>query len=311
MRKFMKRVAFIFPGQGTQTVGMGCVLYENISAARKYFDEANTILGYDLTKIMREGPEEILTEGRYCQPAIYVHQFVLAILKEELLMTSNIEPGIAFGLSLGELTALALAGVYDFATGLQLASTRGHLMQEASEQNPGGMLALLGGSLDEAHKVCAQTGVEMANFNAPSQVVLAGTMKDIHEAEKLAQSLSFSRVILLKISGASHCSLMEVARCAFHDFLQNISFKEPRIPVIQNVSAEMTLSPEEIKKNLEEQLVSPVLWCQCMKRAAALGFTDFYECGVGRTLKGIVRQIDPQLQVFSVQDAEFFPKMYP
>ncbi|MDR0444935.1 MAG: ACP S-malonyltransferase [Puniceicoccales bacterium] len=301
----MKGVAFIFPGQGTQVLGMGYSLYETNATARRYFDEANEVLGYDLKKIMWEGPEERLAEGRYCQPAIYVHQFILATLKREMLMVAGREVDIALGLSLGELTALALSGVYDFAVGLQLVSTRGQLMQEVSERKRGGMLALLGGSLEEVREVCSQTGAEMANFNTPSQIVLAGTIESIWEAEKLASSLSFSRVIPLKVSGASHCSLMEEVRCEFHDYLEKITFKIPKIPVIQNVNTEMSDDPEYIKKSLEDQLVSPVLWCQSMRKAAALGWTEFYECGAGRTLKGMAKQIDPQLQVFSLQESEF------
>ncbi|MDR2419766.1 MAG: ACP S-malonyltransferase [Puniceicoccales bacterium] len=303
----MKKVAFIFPGQGTQTIGMGRPLYEHVPKSRKYFDEANEILDYDFTKIIWEGPEEVLMEGRHCQPALYVHQFVLAMLKKEMLTTDGSQVGITFGLSLGELTALALADVYDFATGLQLASTRGQLMQEASRQNPGGMLALLGGSLDEIHELCSRTGVEMANFNTPSQIVVAGTITQIQEAEILAQSLSFSRVVPLKVAGASHCSLMKEARDVFHDYLKDVTFREPRIPVIQNVNAEVVTDPEVMKKNLEAQLVSSVLWCQSIQKAAALGFEKFYECGVGRTLKGMAKQIDHRLQVFSVQDTEFIP----
>ncbi|MDR3143592.1 MAG: ACP S-malonyltransferase [Puniceicoccales bacterium] len=305
----MTKAAFIFPGQGTQVPGMGRVLYENVRSVRKYFDEAKELLGYDLIQIMREGPEELLNEGRYCQPALYVHQFALAVLQKEMLAITSIELGLAFGLSLGELTALAIAGVYDFATGLQVAHRRGILMQEASEQNPGGMLALLGASLEEVRKVCEQTGAEMANFNTPSQIVLAGTVENIREAEKLAHSLSFSRVVPLKVAGASHCSLLKEARRKFRDYLGELRFKAPEFPVIQNVEAEQTMDPEKIKGNLEAQLTLPVLWCQSMQRAAALGFTDFYECGVGKTLRGMVRQIDPQLRVFSVQEADFVPKM--
>jgi [acyl-carrier-protein] S-malonyltransferase len=227
------------------------------------------------------------------------------MLKKEILTTSGSQVEIAFGLSLGELTALALADVYDFTTGLRLASARGSLMQEASRQNPGGMLALLGASLDEVHELCSRTGVEMANFNTPSQVVVAGTIAQIQEAETLAQSLSFSRVVPLKVAGASHCSLMKEARDAFHDYLKNATFRKPQIPVIQNVDAEVATAPETIKKNLEAQLVSPVLWYQSMQKAVALGFEEFYECGVGRTLKGMAKQMDPRLQVFSVQDTEF------
>jgi [acyl-carrier-protein] S-malonyltransferase len=303
----MRPVAVIFPGQGTQIVGMGHSLYEWVPASRKYFKEAREILGYDLTKIMWEGPEEVLMESRHCQPALYVHQFALAMLQKDKLAQEDTEVGITLGLSLGELTALGLANVYDFATGLQMASTRGHLMQEASKQNPGGMLALLGGSLEEVYALCLQTGAEMANLNTPSQIVLAGTIAQIQEAEKLAKTFSFSRAIALKVAGASHCSLMKGAHDAFHDYLEKIVFQKPSIPVIQNVDAEVAMAPEAIKRNLEAQLVSPVLWCQSMQKAAALGFEKFYECGIGRTLKGMARQIDPQLQVFSVPEADFVP----
>ncbi|MDR2377454.1 MAG: ACP S-malonyltransferase [Puniceicoccales bacterium] len=305
----MTKAAFIFPGQGTQVPGMGQILYENVRSVRKYFDEAGEMLGHDLIPIMREGPEELLNEGQHCQPALYIHQFALAMLQKERLAASHTELRLAFGLSLGELTALAVAGVYDFATGLQLAHRRGILMQEASEQHPGGMLALLGASPDEVRQVCEQTGAEMANFNTPSQIVLAGTVESLREAEKLARSLSFSRVIPLKVAGASHCSLLGEARRKFHDYLGGLRFKEPEFPVIQNVEATETTNPEKIKKNLEAQLTSPVLWCQSMQRAAALGFMDFYECGVGKTLRGMARQIDPQLQVFPVSEADFIPKM--
>ncbi|MDR0728183.1 MAG: ACP S-malonyltransferase [Puniceicoccales bacterium] len=307
----MTKAAFIFPGQGTQVPGMGRLLYENVRSVRKYFDEAGEVLGRDLIQIMREGPEERLNQGPYCQPALYVHQFALAMLQKEMLTASRRELGLAFGLSLGELTALAVAGVYDFATGLQLAHRRGILMQEASERHPGGMLALLGASPDEVRQVCEQTGAEMANFNTPSQIVLAGTVESLREAEKRAHSLSFSRVVPLKVAGASHCSLLKEARRKFRDYLGGLRFREPEFPVIQNVGAAETTDPEKIKENLEAQLTSPVLWCQSVQRAAALGFTDFYECGLGKTLRGMARQIDPQLRVFSVQEADFIPKISP
>ena len=222
----------LFSGQGAQQVGMGRSLYENSTTAQALYDEANEVLGWDLKGVCFEGPSETLTETKICQPALYVQGFVLfSILKERGQMEDLVA---ACGLSLGELTALAAAGVYDFATGLRLVAERGRLMQEACDATQGGMAAVIGGTPDAVQAYCDQYGIEIANLNCPGQIVVSGEKDRVLDAAANSKEAGFKLVKPLNVAGAYHSRLMVSARDAFAEFIQDFEFKAPQIAVYTN-----------------------------------------------------------------------------
>lgn len=292
----------LFSGQGAQKVGMGKSLYENSDVAKRLYDRANEVLGYDFTKVCFEGPQEELTKTNICQPALYVHGYTIYQLVKEKQEQES--PSVAMGLSLGELTALALADVYDFEVGLKIVAERGRLMQMACDQTDGGMASIIGGSRDEVKQLCEDTGVEMANLNCPGQIVISGESSKIADAVIIGKERGFKRVIPLDVAGAYHSRLMEPAREAFESFLSNIEFRAPSVSVFSNVDAKSTNDPKAIKANLVKQVVSSVLWEDCMLAAKSSGVEGFVECGVGGVLKGLARRIDRDLVVDSIQEFE-------
>ncbi len=293
-------VAFIFSGQGAQAVGMGKSLCEGSAAAKTVFDQANDVLGWDLKTVCFEGPAETLTETRVCQPALYVHGIaVVAALREQSKLP---EIGGAAGLSLGELTALHLAGVFDFATGLEIVAKRGALMQEACEATKGGMTSLLGGDLQGAYDLAAKHDVDVANLNCPGQTVLSGDADRILAATEDAQGAGFKRAIPLKVAGAYHSRLMQPAADAFADFLAAKDFAKPAMPVFTNTTGQQVSEPQEIKDALVKQVVSSVRWEDCFRGLIALGMTEFYECGPGATLAGLAKRIDRDAGVKSLSE---------
>lgn len=293
----MERVGLIFPGQGTQQIGMGQSLIEAYPFAKDLYRQANEILGYDLEQLCKEGPFEKLTESRYCQPALFVHQFVAAKVLEYLGKCESVS--LAMGLSIGSLTALAYAGVFDFDTGLRVVQKRGEFIQEACEQSQGGMASLLGVNEETAKQLCQRYGVELSNNNCPGQIVISGEKERIKAAVQNATSIIGGKAIILNVAGAFHSSLMEPARVKFAQFLEEISFGKPKITVVSNVTGKPVNDPEQIKALLAEQITSPVLWWQCMETALSLGVKHFYECGSGRTLAGMAKRISSEIQVLS------------
>ncbi len=292
----------IFSGQGAQKVGMGKSLYENSDVAKQLYDRANEVLGYDFTKVCFEGPQEELTKTNICQPALYVHGYtVYQLVKEKLAEPS---PSVAMGLSLGELTALAVADTYDFETGLKIVAERGRLMQMACDETDGGMASIIGGERDAVKQLCDDCDVDMANLNCPGQIVISGESSKIADAVNLGKERGFKRVIPLVVAGAYHSRLMEPAREAFENYLSGIEFRAPSMTVFSNVDAASTNDPEAIKANLVKQVVSSVLWEDCMLSAKSFGVNEFTECGVGGVLKGLARRIDRNLSVNSVEEFE-------
>jgi [acyl-carrier-protein] S-malonyltransferase len=291
----LTRDGVIFPGQGAQFVGMGKSMYENNTIAREYFKKANDILGYDLTDLCFHGPIDTLTESKFCQPALFVHQYISYLM----LKISGIiqQPDLAFGLSLGELTALAIAEVFSFETGLAMVEKRGLFMQEACEENQGKMAAILGSTKEEVDKLCQIADVTMANFNASDQIVISGEAKKIDKAIEIAKTMNLPKVIELKVAGAFHSKLMESARIKFMKFIANIDFNRPQINVITNLTGKFIHDPDEIKFTLAEQIVSSVLWVDCMKTALDSGVSEFYQCGPGKTLVNLARCIDKNIIV--------------
>lgn len=291
----------LFSGQGAQQVGMGLSLYENSPIAKALYDEANEILGWDLKKVCFEGPDETLTETKVCQPALYVHGYVVySILKAQGKLD---DVTAACGLSLGELTALAAAGVFDFATGLKLVAERGRLMQLACDATKGGMAAVIGGTPEDVQAFCDEFDIEIANLNCPGQIVISGDNEKVLEAVAASKG-RFKLCKPLNVAGAYHSRLMESARDAFAEFIKNFDFKAPEIAVYTNVTGERVSDPQAIKDALVSQVVSSVRFEDNLRNMAAENsLTDFYECGVGKVLAGFAKRIDKTLNVTAI--AEF------
>ncbi|QDK77253.1 ACP S-malonyltransferase [Spirosoma sp. KCTC 42546] len=289
--------AYVFPGQGSQFRGMGHDLYQHSEAARQLFEEANDVLGYSLTSIMFEGSDDDLKQTIYTQPAVFLHGVVLA------LTTDSFAPEMVAGHSLGELSALTAAGVLSFADGLRLASVRATAMQRACELVPSTMAAVLGLADKVIEDVCAGITEEIvvpANYNCPGQVVISGSLAGIQLAEERLKAAGAKRVVPLAVSGAFHSPFMEPARTEFAEAVQNMPFNAPRCPVYQNVNAQPTTSPQQIKENLIAQLTSPVRWTQSVERMVADGATAFFECGPGKVLQGLSKKISPATPVASI-----------
>jgi [acyl-carrier-protein] S-malonyltransferase len=295
--------ALIFSGQGAQKVGMGKSLYENSATARALYDEANRVLGWDLAKICFEGPETELTQTKVCQPALFVHGLAVhAILKEQGKLG---DVKFAFGLSLGEVTALTAAGVFDFATGLKVVAERGRLMQLACEQSTGSMAAILGEERATIYDLCAAFDIEAANFNAPGQIIVSGEKSKIDAAVAAAKDRGIKKVIPLNVAGAYHSRLMEPARAAFAAYLQGVAFNTPAagLTVFTNTTGRAVSEPAAIREALVKQVVSSVLWEDCMRSAVAAGATSFLELGPGGVLAGLAKRTDKAWVVKSI--AEF------
>ena len=283
-------LALLFAGQGAQKVGMGRSLREGSPAAAALYDQANQVLGWDLQRVSFEGPEAELTQTKVCQPALFVHGLaVVAALQEK----GKLPPvGFALGLSLGEVTALTAAGVFDFATGLQVVAERGRLMQQACEQTVGGMAAIIGEERAKVQALCGEFGIEAANFNAPGQIIVSGEKAKVDALVAAAKDHGLKRIMPLNVAGAYHSRLMEPARAAFEKFLQGIRFNRPAFPVFSNTTGAVVHEPEQIRTALVKQVVSSVLWEDCMRAAAAAGATEFWECGPGAVLAGLARRTE-------------------
>ena len=294
--------AYVFPGQGSQFRGMGQDLYQRSDAARQLFDQANDVLGYDLTTVMFEGTDDDLKQTKYTQPAVFLHGVVLA------LTTDSFAPGrfdvsMVAGHSLGELSALTAAGALSFEDGLRLASVRATAMQRACELIPSTMAAVLGLADDVIEQVCADITEEIvvpANYNCPGQVVISGSQAGIQLAEERLKAAGAKRVLLLAVGGAFHSPFMEPAQTEFAEAVQLMPFKTPHCPVYQNVNAQPITDPEQLKVNLIAQLTSPVRWTQSVEHMVADGATEFIECGPGKVLQGLIKKISPASPAASI-----------
>ena len=287
------KIALMFSGQGAQKVGMGKDLYENSELARSLYDQADAVLGWKLSELCFEGPQEKLTETKVCQPALFVHGYVVYRLLQEKGTLSDAT--IAMGLSLGEVTSLAVAGVFDFETGLKVVAERGRLMQEACEASHGSMAAVIGVERDVVAAFCEEMGVQMANLNCPGQIVISGEKAKIVAAVEAGKARGFRRVIELDVAGAYHSRLMDPARQAFADYLEGVEFEAPQLAVYTNTTGQQVSEPQAIREALVKQVVSPVLWEDCMVNAAAAGADMFYELGVGGVLKGHLKRANKDL----------------
>lgn len=296
----------LFSGQGAQSVGMGRSLYENSAIAKALYDEANEILGWDLKALCFEGPDEALTETKVCQPALYVQGYALFSILKEAGKLGDVKA--ACGLSLGELTALAAAGVYDFATGLKLVAERGRLMQVACDATKGGMAAVIGGTTEDVQTFCDEFGIEIANLNCPGQIVISGDNEKVLEAVAASKG-RFKLCKPLNVAGAYHSKLMVSARDAFAEFIKDFDFKTPEIAVYTNVTGGRVSEPQAIKDALVSQVVSSVRFEDCLRNMAAENaVSDFYECGPGKVLAGFGKRIDKALSITPVSEFSDLPE---
>lgn len=290
--------AYVFPGQGAQFSGMGKDLYDNSPKAKELFEKANTILGFDISKIMFEGSDEELRQTKVTQPAIFLHSTILAATLGEAF-----KPDMVAGHSLGEFSALVANGALSFEDGLTLVYKRALAMQKACEAEPSTMAAILGLEDEVVEQVCASIDgiVVAANYNCPGQLVISGAIPAVEKAcEKLTEA-GAKRALMLQVGGAFHSPLMEPAREELAAAIEATAFKVPFCPVYQNVNAKGVTDPAEIKKNLVAQLTAPVKWTQIMQQMIADGATEVIEVGPGKVLQGLFKKVD---RAFPVSSAE-------
>ncbi len=292
--------AFLFPGQGSQYVGMMKDLYEASSKARNVIDLADDILGYKLSRICFEGPPEALQQTENTQPAIFLHGYVLYIL----LRDAGIQPVAAAGHSLGEYTALVASQALSFEDGLRLVRLRGQLMNQAGEDMPGTMAAIVGLDADSVITLCniaRQAGiVQPANFNAPGQIVISGSIEGVTEAMEEAKNRGARLVKELEVSGAFHSPLMQSAQDGLAEALQRTTVKDAVIPVFANVTGNAVTVPDEIRTLLRDQIISPVRWRLSMNNMVAEGYAHFLEVGPGKVLQGLFKRIEPSVEIDTV-----------
>ena len=281
--------AILFPGQGSQQVGMAKDHYDSDAEFKKRIDQANEIVGYDLSTIMFEGPQDKLTQTKFTQPAIFAHSVAL-------FEKVNMKPDMVAGHSLGEFSALVAAGVLSFETALDLVSLRGKLMQEAGHQQPGTMAAIIGMDDDVVDRICEEASskvgkpVVAANYNSPGQLVISGDVEAVEKAVDMAKEQGCRLAKLLPVSGAFHSPLMEPAYKSFKRRVVEIEFSSAKIPVYSNVTGVGTTEPDIIKENVIFQLTNPVKWTDTLKNMEAAGATDFIEIGPGKVLQGLVKR---------------------
>ena len=294
-------LGFLFPGQGAQRVGMLADVAVAHPGVRERFAEASEAMGFDLAAIVGDGPAEELNKTEVTQPALLTASFALFELWTE---HGGPPPTVAAGHSLGEYSALAVAGVLEFAAAVRLVHERGKLMQEAVPLGEGAMAAIIGLDDEQVEQCCAEAGgqVTPANYNAPGQVVIAGAAAAVAAAGERCSAAGARRVVPLDVSVPSHCALMAPAGERLAELLAAASFQDARLPVVQNVNAAATTDASAIRANLLRQLVSPVRWADSLRAMAGDGATDFVECGPGNVLAGLARRIDRALAVDGIGD---------
>ncbi|WP_274289480.1 ACP S-malonyltransferase [Prevotella corporis] len=292
--------AFVFPGQGSQFVGMGKDLYDNNPLAKELFDKADKTLGFKITDIMFAGTDEQLKETKVTQPAVYLHSVISA-----LCLGDEFKPEMTAGHSLGEFSALVAAGALSFEDGLKLVAARANAMQKACEKNPGTMAAIIGLPDEKVVEICDSVSkdgevVVAANFNCPGQLVISGSKYGIDKACELLKEAGAKRALPLKVGGAFHSPLMQSAKDELQAAIEATNINTPKCPVYQNVDGKAHTDAAEIKANLIAQLTSSVRWTASVQNMIAAGATEFVECGPGKALQGMIGRIDKNVNAHGI-----------
>ena len=298
------KVAYVFPGQGSQSLGMGLDLYVHFASSRDVYDEVDKILGFPLSRLCFEGPEEDLTQTINVQAAVLTTS--IACLKAAQEVTENGLPAPTFvaGHSLGEYTALVVSGVLSLSDAVRLVRERGRLMHEAGQRKPGGMLALIGLDKEIIEDICLSVGTTISNINSPGQIVISGSQDNLAKARRLAQIKGARRAIPLKVSGAFHSALMEPALEGLRNAVSGFTFNTPSVPVVANVTAQPLTGLEAIKEELISQIVHCVKWQQSVETMIARGITTFFEIGPGEVLTGLIKRISPGARTFLINNVD-------
>ncbi len=295
----MSKIAFVYPGQGSQYVGMGKELYENNESAKKYFDEIFDKIDLDLKEVMFNGPEETLKLTKYTQPAIVAMSLVLTRLLEE----KGIKADFVAGHSLGEYSALGAAGMLSFEDTVVLAEKRGNIMNEVADKVNGTMAAIIGLESDAINNILGEVDgvVEAVNYNEPKQTVIAGEVEAINAACEKLKEAGAKRALVLPVSGPFHSSLMKPAGDELKVYLDTLAIKEAKVKLVANTSVEFIVNPEDLKEELYKQTFGPVRWVETVEKLKAEGVTKLYEIGPGKVLKGLVRKINKELELINIE----------
>lgn len=303
----MSKVAFVFPGQGSQAVGMGLDLFEQSPEAKQVFEEADEALGYSLSKLCFNGPEEELRQTINTQPAVMTAS--IACLRTAFGNGDSTKPAFVAGHSLGEYSALIAAGVLSFSEGIRLVQERARLMQLAGDNRPGGMAAIIGLDLISLEEICQETGAQIANLNSPEQTVISGTNNGLAWAMDLAKARGAKRVVRLSVSGAFHSQLMELAADGLEKAVFDYNFNHPLIPIVANTTASPKSTSEEVVDGILKQVCGCVRWQPSVEYMIESGITTFVEIGPGQVLTGLIKRISRDVKLININNLESISAM--